>query len=377
MPARLPAARIATASIFLICGTGMASWAPMVPFAKTRLGLNDADLGLILLALGGGALVTMPFTGAFINRFGSRRALLVSVTVLSLALPLLAIAPSPALLALFLFIFGAGVGATDVAMNAQAVVVERKMDQAIMSSLHGLYSVGGLIGAGLVSLLLDRGLTLFQTAVLVSVANLGLLAAGFRRLLPAADDTRIAGSTFVWPRGPVLAIGALCFVAFLAEGALLDWSAVFLRFFRNFAESDAGMGFAVFSLTMAIGRLTGDLVTRRLGGRNTLRYGAALAALGYLLAVFAPFGWAALGGFAIIGIGIANVVPVLFSAAGRLENPPPSISIPAITTLGYAGLLAGPALIGFVGEITSLAFALGLVGLALFGVAASSRIVRS
>jgi len=373
----LNAARISTSAVFLACGTGMASWAPMVPFAKTRLALNDADLGLILLALGGGALVTMPFTGAFINRFGSRAAIALALGLFSLALPFLTLAPSPILLALGLFFFGAGVGATDVAMNAQAVVVEQQFGRAIMSSMHGLYSVGGLVGAGLVGLLLGGGLTLFQTALVVSVLNLMLLAIGFHWLLPARFDARIAGSTWVWPRGLVLAIGILCFIAFLAEGALLDWSAVFLRFSRGFAEDDAGMGFAAFSLTMAVGRLTGDWVTRHLGPVRTIRFGAIVAAIGYFLAITIPSGTAALLGFAIVGLGIANVVPVLFSAAGRLKNPPPSISIPAITTLGYAGLLAGPAIIGFVGELTSLSLALSLVGLALFGVAASARIVRS
>lgn len=375
MSANLTPARLATAAIFLLCGIGMSSWAPMVPFAKVRLGLNDADLGLILLALGGGAMVTMPLTGVFINRFGSRTVLLFSSLTICALLPLLTLAPSAVLLAVALFCFGAGVGATDVAMNAQAVVVEQKMGKTIMSSLHGLYSVGGLVGAAAISFLLVRGLPLPLAALIMTGLNLLLLFAAFRYLLPANQDARIEGGKFVWPHGPVLVIGMLCFIAFLAEGALLDWSAVFLRFERGFAEADAGIGYALFSATMAFGRLTGDWVSRAWGPRRTLAIGALIAAVGYGVAIGVPSGTATLTGFAIIGLGIANVVPVFFSAVGRLDSPPPAVSIPAITTLGYAGMLVGPAVIGFVGELTSLSLALGMISLALIGVAASARIV--
>lgn len=368
------AARIATACVFFACGIGMSSWAPMVPYAKSRLALDDGTLGLILLALGGGAMVAMPLSGVFINRFGSRAVMMTAILIFSLPIPVLATASSPWLLAVFLFIFGAGIGAVDVAMNAQAVVVERKLARPVMSSLHGLYSVGGLAGALGVSLLLDRGVNLLACALGVMMLNIGIGLWQYGRLLPHSEDAKVEGAVLVLPRGPIVLLGVLCFITFLAEGALLDWSAVFLKFSRGFEESDAGVGYAIFSLAMAAGRLTGDHVTARLGLFATVRYGALLGGIGYFVAIFMP-GNVSLVGFALIGLGVANVVPILFSAAGRLKDPPPSISIPAITTMGYAGLLSGPAIIGAVAQVSDLMLALGLVGVALLGVSASARLV--
>lgn len=375
-PPDVRAARVATACVFLVCGIGMSSWAPMVPFAKTRLDLNDASLGLILLALGGGAMLTMPLSGVLINRLGSRVVMLAAIVVLSAALPCLTVAPSPVWLAVFLFVFGCSIGAVDVAMNAQAVVVERKMGRPVMSSLHGLYSVGGLIGALGVSFLLERGWSLSVCAVLVAALGIGLGVWQYGRMLPASEDARVAGAVLRLPRGPVVVLGILCFITFLAEGALLDWSAVFLRFSRGFDEAGAGVGYAVFSLAMAVGRLTGDRVAHSLGTVATVRYGALVGGAGYFVVVLAPWTAAVLGGFVMIGLGVANVVPLLFSAAGRMTSPPPSVSIPAITTMGYAGLLAGPALIGFLGELTNLAVALGAVGVSLLIVVACARRVN-
>lgn len=353
----------------------MSAWAPMVPFAKTRLGINDADLGLILLALGGGAMLTMPLSGVLINRFSSRATMIGGAIVMVGALPFLASAPTPLLLGVSLFCFGAGCGALDVAMNAQAVVVEQKMNKIIMSSFHGLFSVGGLLGAVIVSFLLNQGLSILGAALgIVALAGvIGLIF--FRQLLPPSEDHKVTGSALVLPRGPVVVLGVLAFISFLAEGALLDWSAVFLRFERGFSVDNAGIGYAIFSAAMTVGRFTGDRVAHALGPVPTLRYGALLAAAGYFLFVLVPYDWASFVGFAGIGLGLANVVPLMFSAAGRLKDLSPSISIPAVTTMGYAGLLAGPALIGFIGHATNLLVGLGGVGVALLVVAASARVV--
>jgi len=369
-------AQFATYLFFLSCGIGMSSWAPMVPYAKTRLGLDDGGLGMLLLTLGGGAMVTMPLTSIFINLFGSRRTMMGAVVVYSAALPFLAVVQQPFLMGLALFVFGAGIGAVDVSMNAQAVVVERKLARPVMSSFHGLYSVGGLLGAAGVSLLLERGFDLFICSV--SVAILCLLA-GISRyvwLLPKAEDDRIVGGKLVLPRGPVILIGAMCFIGFLAEGALLDWSAVFLKFFRGVEASSAGLGFAAFSAAMVVGRLSGDFIASRFEPLKTVRYGALLAAMGYFISVAIPSTTAAMIGYALIGLGMANVVPLLFSAAGRLPHPPPSVSIPAITTMGYAGLLIGPAVIGFAADKFTLPVALGAVGILLVAVAASVGLLR-
>jgi fucose permease len=285
-------------------------------------------------------------------------------------MPLLAFVSNPWLLAVALYVFGMGIGAIDVAMNAQAVIVEQRYGRPIMSFFHGLFSVGGLSGALGMSLLLDRGWNLTACASGVAVLAVVICLASFSRLLPRREDAPVEGSVLALPHGPVVLVGVLCFICFLAEGAMLDWSAVFLKFFRGFSAADAGIGYAIFSLAMSMGRLTGDRVVHRFGPVPTVRWGALVAAAGYFIAVLAPGG--ALPGFALIGIGISNVVPLMFSAAGRIANP--SVSLPAITTMGYAGLLAGPALIGFVGHVATLPVALALVGFGLLFVSASARI---
>lgn len=367
-------ARIATCVIFLICGASMASWAPMIPYAKARLSLDEFQLGLVLLGLGGGAMVTMPLSGLLINRFGSRTIILAAILLHSAMLPFLACAPSLWLLGAALLAFGCGIGAVDVAMNAQAVVVEQKMGKPIMSSFHGLFSVGGLVGAAGMSLLLKLGLSLTLCATSVAALSIAIGLWQFPRLLPQSEDHRVAGTKLSLPDGAVLLIGMMCFITFLAEGALLDWSAVFLKDFRSFEEESAGIGYAVFSIAMATGRLTGDMVVRKLGPVPTVRYGALVGAVGYFITVGIPWGPATLAGFILIGLGVANVVPLMFSAAGRRGDP--AVTIPAITTLGYAGLLAGPALIGFFAARTSLSLALVAIGIGLLVVACSARIAK-
>ncbi|MFC4762628.1 MFS transporter [Dyella koreensis] len=366
----------ATRLIFLVSGIGMAAWAPMVPYAKARLGLDDAQLGLILLAFGGGSMVSMPFVGWLSHRFGNRRVIVASGLLLCLALPVLALAPNAAVLTVALLYFGVMLGAVDVAMNAHAVEVERRDGRVLMSGFHGLFSVGGLTGAAGMSALLALGLPLPVAALTVSVLLAALVWYLRGGLLPEVDDAAAGHAPFRMPRGVVLLLGLLCFVSFMAEGSMLDWSAVFLRDFRGFEPSSAGIGYACFSIAMALGRLTGDRLVQQLGPVWAVRAGAGLAALGFVLAASVSWSPISLCGFVLIGLGASNIVPVMFSAAGRLPGTSPAISIAAVTTLGYAGLLSGPALIGFISKLSSLPVAMVAVAGLLLMVAASARIVR-
>ena len=369
----------ATRFIFLMSGFAMASWAPMVPYAKARLHLDDADLGLVLLAFGGGSMLSMPAIGWLAGRYGNRRVIGAAGLLMCLALPALALVSTLPLLAVGLLYFGAMLGAVDVAMNAHAVDVERLQDRAVMSGFHGLFSAGGLVGAAGMSAMLASGLPLLTCALLVSLAIAVIVFSQQASLLRgpiAANGAATPAFAFRLPRGLLLLIGMLCFVIFLAEGSMLDWSALLLRDFRGTAAASAGIGYACFSVAMAIGRLTGDRLVARLGPVWTVRAGAALAATGFLIAALLPWAAAALLGFVLVGLGAANVVPVMFSAAGRLPASAPAVSIAAVTTLGYAGLLLGPALIGFVAHATSLPTALAGVAALLLLVAASARVVR-
>lgn len=370
-----PAIR-ATRLVFLASGIGMAAWAPMVPYAKARLGLDEASLGLLLLAFGGGSMVSMPLVGLLTHRFGSRRVIGVGGLMLCLALPLLAIAPGVATLALALLYFGVALGAVDVAMNAHAVEVERRDGRPLMSGFHGLFSIGGLSGAAGMSLLLALGWPLTAAAVAVSVLLAVVVVTQWPRLIEHVDDAGGRAAAFGMPRGIVLVLGLLCFISFLAEGSMLDWSAVFLRDFRGFPATSAGIGYAAFSVAMALGRLTGDWTVARFGPVLTVRAGACTAAAGFLLASMLAWPPAALLGFVLIGLGAANIVPVMFGAAGRLPGTSPGMAIATVTTLGYAGLLSGPALIGFLAQASSLPAALAAVAGLLLLTAASARLVR-
>jgi predicted MFS family arabinose efflux permease len=368
-------ARRATNALFLVCGTATSSWAPIVPFAKTRLAVDEGTLGLILLAFGGGSIVTMPLAGAAIHRWGSRRVAILAGLAGCGVLPLLTIAATPALLSLSLFAFGGALGALDVAMNAQAIAIQSALGRSIMSGFHARFSVGGLLGAAVLSGLLRAGVAL-PLAVLGIAATLVAVMLVYRpRLLP--DYGAEAGATLTLvPSRRVVALGALCFISFLAEGAVLDWSAVFLRDLRQVPVSIAGIGYAVFSVAMVTGRLTGDPLTHRLGAQRMLAVGAAVAAGGFLLVAGVPGVPAALAGFVLIGFGAANIVPVLFSASGSVPGVPPSVALAGVTTIAYAGLLLGPALIGFVADWTSLPAAFAMVAALLTVITLTAARVR-
>jgi len=366
----------ATRLIFLVSGIAVASWAPMVPYAKSRLGLDDAQLGLVLLAFGGGSMISMPLVGVLSHRLGYRKVIVVAGLLLCLALPVLALAPNVAVLTAALLYFGMTLGAINVAMNAHAVEVERRDGRVLMSGFHGLFSAGGLAGAAGMSGLLAMGWWLPMCAVGVSLLLAMMVLTQRSHLIAGAGSASGEHEPFRMPRGLVLLLGLLCFVSFMAEGSVLDWSAVFLRDFRGFAPSSAGIGYACFSIAMALGRLTGDRLIQRLGPVWTARVGAGLTAVGFTLAASAPWPLVSLCGFVLVGLGASNIVPVMFSAAGRLPNTSPTISIATVTTLGYAGLLSGPALIGFIAHASSLPWAMVVVAGLLLVVAAFAGIVR-
>jgi predicted MFS family arabinose efflux permease len=372
----LPAARRATQGFFLLSGVAVASWAPMVPFAKARLDLDEAHLGILLLCLGLGCAGSMPFAGHFSHRYGNRIVLTVSGLVVCLALPLLAAAPSPALLGAALVVFGAGLGIVDVAMNAHAVDVERLHGRPLMSGFHALFSIGGLVGSAVMSALLGAGAPLAGCATAVCLALGAIVITQRRQLIVLEHDVAIVQrSMFSAPPTIAVLLGVLCLVVFLAEGAMLDWGAVFLRSERGFALADAGLGYAAFSVAMATGRLLGDRLTVRLGAVRIVRDGGLVAAAGFVLACALPSRAASLVGFVLVGLGASNIVPVLFSAAGRVPGSSPGVAIATVTTFGYAGMLAGPAVIGFIAHATSLPLALGGIAVLLAMVAAFASLV--
>ena len=372
-PRQRGAEQRATRLVFFITGFGGAAWAALVPFARARAGLDDGSLGLLLLCLGIGSIVTMPLSGAAAARFGCRSVIVAAGIAAALALPLLASLSSRPALVAALMLFGAGIGGLDVAMNIQAIIVERASARSMMSGFHGLFSLGGIAGAGGMALLLVAGTAPLQAALCVSLVMLAVLAASASHLLPYGS--RAEGPAFAIPHGIVLFIGLLCFVLFLAEGAVLDWSAVFLSSIRHMARSYAGLGYAAFAATMTVGRLMGDRIVDALGPRRVVLAGALCAACGFVLTLVVGSWPLALLGFALVGVGCANIVPVLFSAVGRQTVMPEPVAVPAITTLGYAGILAGPAGIGFIAHLSSLPAAFAVLAAMLVAVSLGSRML--
>lgn len=366
--------QLATRVAFFVAGFGLAAWAPLVPFAKERTGLGEGALGLLLLCLGAGSILAMPLAGALAGRWGCRRVLIFSAALICLSLPVLATASTPMVLVPALFVFGAGIGSFDCVINIQAVIVERASGRAMMSGFHGLFSLGGIVGAAGVSALLVAGASPLGATICVVLGLVVACAKAAPHLLPFASEA--SGPAFALPRGIVLFIGLLCFVVFLTEGAVLDWSAVFLTSVRGVDEAHAGLGYAAFAVTMTVGRLTGDTIVRRLGGATVIVAGGLCAAAGMTLATLAPAWEVALLGYALVGVGCSNIVPVLYTAVGRQQTMPENVAVPAITSLGYAGILAGPAAIGLIAHETSLPAALLMVAVLLVGVAASGRMFR-
>lgn len=367
----LRAQYFSTRSAFLLTGLIVAAWAALVPYAKARMDLDEASLGLLLLCMGSGSLIAMPLAGSLTARFGCRPLILWSGSITLALLPLLAWIPATLAMGCALLGFGAAIGTLEVAMNLQAVKVEKASGLAMMSGFHAMFSVGGFIGAIGMTLALS-GLSVLAATLCLAVLGAILLWYAAPHFLRDIEPSNKNSPLFVMPHGGVVVLGILCFIVFLAEGAMLDWSALFLTATHGLAADRGGLGYAAFALSMTAGRLTGDRVVQRYGRLPTLFVGGLIAASGFAIAVSASSVEIALAGFVLVGLGAANIVPILFSAAGRQSIMPTGLAIGAVTTFGYAGILAGPALIGFVAHASSLKLAFAGLGVGLLCVAVSA-----
>ena len=373
-------ARLAVMTVFLLNGTALGNWFPRIPAVQRELDLSDGLLGVALLGTAVGALLAMPATGWLIARHGSRAVTTVSALALFAALPLPAFAPSLAWLIPALALLGAANGVLDVSMNAQAVAVERRYGRPIMTTFHGLFSLGGLVGAVVawlavggeatvagrtIGLGIEVGPRAHLLAVALVLVPIALLARG--RLLPARVDAGGDAPAFARPSRALAGLGVVAFCVLLGEGAVADWSAVYLRNDVGTTAGFAALGYAAFSVTMALGRFAGDRLTERLGPVAIVRYGGLLVAVGLGAGLAAAEPVATLIGFACVGAGLACAFPVVLSAAGRQATLHPGAALAAVSTAGYSGFLAGPPLIGFVAEAAGLRA--GLATVALLGAA--------
>lgn len=370
------AARNAVMAIFLIHGVLLGGWVTHIPLAKLRLETGLGLFGIALLSFAVGAVIAMPIAGAFINKMGSAAVTLVTGLGFSALLFAPAIAPTLPLFMLGGMLLGACVGSMDVAMNSHGLAVEKALKKPVMSGFHGGFSLGAAIGTiGGAWLMRLVGPTP-QLAIIAVVCALGLLFCS-RFLLPSSVDKGLSGQHFAWPTKATIGLGALCFLALMIEGSVADWAAIMLQGRFTLDAATAAMAFGFYQTGMALSRFTGDRLRQRFGAGPMVFWSALLTAVGTLAALVVPSVPLALAAFAIGGIGIGNVAPVLFAGGGRLEPDAPGRGIAAVTSMGYSGFLAGPPLIGLVAEVTSLQWALGLTVCAALIIAIFSHMVKT
>lgn len=366
---RLVRARIATKAHFFISGLLFATWGVHVPTVKTQFGLSEAELAWLMLAGGVGALIALTRVGGWVARHGARPVVLAGAAAVAASLALFLFAPGYAALMVLLFVFGLGSGGFDVAMNAEAVAVERELAKPIMSSFHGFFSLGGLAGALVGSLVARLVIAPWLHILTMSLAGFALVWIAARAMLPASatHSPDEAHHGFSLPRGTILLIGLLAAFGLVSEGAMYDWSTLYMADTLGSPADVAALGYAAFSGAMALGRFGGDWLRGRLGATRTLRISAWLTSIAMLVTLLIGERWAGIVGFALVGLGLSNVIPVLFSAAARVPGVSPARGIAGVSGVGYLGFMAGPPLIGAIAEVSSLTH--GLLVVAAFAAA--------
>ncbi len=357
--ARVEAARWAISIVFLLNGAGIGLWAAHVPLVQARAGIATGTLGFLLLTIAGGAIAAMPLSGWLSGRWGTRAVVLASGWMFAVTSALLMNVGDIVPLFCAAFAFGASNGLLDVSMNTNASEVESARGIPTMSSFHGFYSLGGLLGAVLGGIVIGAGFGDGRGALAAGVMVAVAVALCARHILVAAPAAH--GSHFAVPRGPALFLGMLALLCFAVEGALVDWSALLLAERTGAEPASAALGYSAFSVTMAACRFAGDRLVLRFGAARMMAAGGIGMFAGLMLAVLSSHFLLSALGFALIGLSAANVVPVLFSAAARVPGMSAGGGLAAVATLGYAGLLLAPPIIGSIAAHSNIAVALGVL----------------
>jgi MFS family permease len=353
--------RLAASCMFIVDGMGFGTWASVIPSFKAQFLLSDSALGGILFSMVTGALIAMPLMGKAMNKWGNHRVLPVLALIYCGSLWVLGIVPSVLLLSLAAFAFGALKGAVDVGMNAQAITVENAIKKPIMSSFQAIWSLGGLAAALFVSTALSYHIAAQTVVMSVSVILLIVTLLNSHALLPEPPHAITVQSTSRSFSPTILKVGALLFTVLFAEGAMMDWSGVYAKTISGASESLAPVAFAMFSVAMAAGRLMGDYLIARLGTLKVLRFGGFALVVGIVLVCLIHYWLITFLGFAIAGLGLANLFPILLGVGGRDHGQESGTAVATITTIGFLGLLAGPPAIGSISSFLGLPAALSIV----------------
>ena len=374
---QLSAQRLSTRFSFFGLGFATAAWAPLIPFAQQRLHFNHADFGLLLLCGGLGAMLAMPATGKIVQRIGCRVPIGFALLLLAVLLPSLSLLSTPLMMAITLFLFGTAAGSLGVALNIQAVVVEKNSLKSLMSGFHGMASLGGLAGVLTITALLALSISAVMSAFAVSLLLVIIVFLSVPYSIKAVENTLLEASSKVkksirqrLPQPLIILIGIACFIIFMVEGAAMDWSGIYLTQQYGVNAAFAGLAYTFFAIAMTTGRFTGHYLIRYFGEKKLLTYSAICATLGLALVSIAPYWWLVLVGYTLVGTGCSNIVPIMFSRAGRQTVMPSAVALSCVSTMAYTGILVGPAFIGMVSELIGLSTVfMALSGLLLLIVA--------
>ncbi|MDB0000012.1 MFS transporter [Amylibacter sp.] len=351
-------ARLATRLAFFAAGFAMGCCAPFFPFIKENVSADKSEFGLLLLCLGIGAIIAMPITGIISAKRGSKPMILLGGFVMALLIPVLVIVETQFILAIIIFLLGASLGTLDVAMNVHAVEVEKIEKRSLMSNFHAQFSIGGLAGAGLMTVFLFFETSLLSSSVIAASITFITMTLTVKRLL---NVSTVKKTKFMLPKEVVILLAIFAAIIFLVEGAVVDWGALLIIDRELTAPKSAGIGYILFSIAMVVARILGDEIVKTIGEFKVLIFGVVITILGILIIVLSNITIIALSGFMFIGLGVANLVPIFFSAAGRQTVMPPAIAIASVTTTGYAGILLGPVIIGYFAEKTSLSIGFSIL----------------
>ena len=354
-------ARRATRLQFLILGIANGTWGTHIPSVSARYSLSDATLSIVLLAVAVGTVSALFVAGTVIARIGARNTTAVFGLAMGLSLSLVLEYPGMLTLMAAMLLFGGSMSLFDVAINTEGSELESLGGRPVMSSLHGMYSVGGMLGAGLTFGLLQMQVVprLQLFAVGGCLATVALAAS--RAMLETHASMDSDATHFAWPRGVLLLIGVLIFAGMTAEGVLYDWSVLYLQNDVGMPQARAALGYATFTASMALARFGGDELRARFPERAVLRWSAIVAAVAMAVVLLSAKGWIAFLGLAAVGGGLAPVAPILFNAATRVPGVTRAAAIASVTTIGYSGFLVGPPIIGSIATLSSLTMALWLV----------------
>ena len=368
--------RMSTYLGYIILGLAFGTWSILIPFVKSRLDIDKAQLGVLLLSIAIGAVISMFFTGHLSARFGCRKVVTASIILIILVFPILVISNSILVMTITMFFFGVGLGMLDVTLNIQGALVESGLKKPLMAGFHSMYSFGVFFAIIIMSTLMTLKFSYLNSVYIVLALFIIITIGIYTSLVPIGGET--PNKIFTKPSRILFILGMICFIAFIAEGVVLEWSVLFMTTVKNVSPEYAGYSFSLFYVTMGIFRFLGDKIAQKYNERSILLFSSITTFIGIAIMVFIPISWTAFIGFTIAGAGLANIVPVTISSAGKYRgNIPISIAVSSVATIGYFGTLLGPSFMGIVSEYTSLQTAFLVIGLMILSIAVISRGFRS